>query len=703
MNIKKEIILLLQKHPNKQWSRAELREILGVTPAERKNLTTTLKVLEKETILRITKKKQVYLNNAVPLLIGKFYGNSAGYGFVVGENREHSLFIPNHCIHEAMHEDLVVAKLTSKAKIESRKSEGEILSVVARRTEKIIGTYMEHENGFGFIIPDNERYTNDIYIPVEKSNHAKSYDKVKCIITRYPRKNRKAEGEIVEILGVKGEEGVDLLSVLMDRGLPYEFSNKVKVEATGQAYSETEEKRRLDLRKRLIFTIDGEDAKDLDDAISVETLRKGVVRLGVHIADVSHYVKEGTELDKEAYQRGTSAYFVDQVVPMLPNGLSNELCSLHPNTDKLALSVFLDIDDFGNILKTKIVESIICSKARLNYTEVSDFLEGKIDSLESIASGLDNAVNITSEIAKWLKNRRDIRGSIDFSFPESLVQLSDDGEVEHIYIKEKRIGHSLIEECMLACNEAVAKEVMGADLPFLYRIHEEPRADFLENFYSFIEKKGFTLEEKEVIKPKDLQILLRAAGPNQNQGIQFMLLRALMQAKYTAVNKGHFGLAAAHYTHFTSPIRRYPDLMNHRIVKAYVRGGLHPGKKNEWEKQMAEIARHSSRRERIAEQAENDYLQLKKMEWAEKSQGEVYEGVITNINHTSIEVSLPNTVSGKIAVASFLEDSVLHESISELEGVCSNEKISLTLGDPLTVQIKGVRSNAREIEFEIIR
>lgn len=694
---------MLQKKPNKQWSRAEIRESLGITPAERRNVSSTLKALEKETIIRVTKKKLVYLNTAAPLLIGKFYGNSAGYGFVVGENREDSLFIPHTSVRDAMHEDVVVAKLTNQSKEENKKSEGEILGVIARRTEKIIGTYMEHENGFGFVIPDNERYTSDIYIPIDKTNQAKSYDKVKCVITRYPRKNRKAEGEVVAILGVKGEEGVDLLSVLMDRGLPFEFSSKVKTDASALPYNHLEENRRLDLRKRLIFTIDGEDAKDLDDAISVELLRKGVVRLGVHIADVSHYVKEGTDLDKEAYERGTSAYFIDQVVPMLPNALSNELCSLHPHTDKLALSVFLDIDDYGNILNTKIAESIICSKARLNYTEVSDFIEGKLESLEPIATGLDTAILIVNDVATWLRNKRDLRGSIDFSFPEAMIEMSESGEVERISTKERRVGHSLIEECMLACNEAVAKAMLDADLPFLYRIHEEPREDYLENFYSFVERKGFSLELTGPVEPKTLQLLLRDVGAGQNRGIQFMLLRALMQAKYSAINKGHFGLAASNYSHFTSPIRRYPDLMNHRIVKAYIRGGLHPGKKNEWEKEMIEIARHSSRRERIAEQAEKDYMQLKKMEWAEKSQGEVYEGIITNINNTYIEVTLPNTVTGKVAVASFLDNPVFQESILVIEGLSDNQKTSLTLGDPLTIQIKGTRPNVRDIEFELIK
>lgn len=697
--IKRNILQFLQDQSGKQFTKTALRASLGIPNSNRKAFNDAITDLEKEGLITSSKKKRIGYKKELSIVIGRFYSNSRGYGFVVNAEQKKAVFITNENIGEAFHEDVVVAVIIAHPE-GSKNPEGKVVSILKREIDTIVGTYMDSE-AYGFVVPDDNHFQKDVYIPKDKSLQAKSYDKVVCKIKKYPKRDRKPEGEIVEVIGVRFEKGVDLLSILKDKKIPYEFPAKVLREADliPEIISEEERKNRLDLRDEVIFTIDGEDAKDLDDAISIERLNNGNIWLGVHIADVAHYVKEQGKIDVEAFERGTSVYLVDTVIPMLPKKLSNHLCSLNANEDKLAMSVFMEINKAGRVLRQSLHQSIIHSKARLNYTEVSDYLEGRNEEFKSKYAHVVDSIELMKELADILRVKRKERGAIEFDFAESKIKLNAHGDVIDVQKYERRIAHGMIEECMLVCNETVAEFFMKSSIPFVYRVHEKPREERMEDFRRFVSKYGYSISESENITTKELQSLLeRVEHEPERQAVHFLLLRSMMQARYSSVCKGHFGLSADFYSHFTSPIRRYPDLQIHRIMKEYLNGSLTIERKNQLENIVEKSSANSSKRERIADQAEEEYKHLKKLEFMQNKLGETYMATIVNMNFSSLTVSLDNTVEGKIQISSLKEAYVFNEE--SFEWVCGDHIIRL--GDTVVVKVKSVAMDRKEIEFDLV-
>lgn len=697
--IKRNVLKFLQEQSGKQFTKTVLRSTLGVPNSNRKALSDAIAELEKEGLIVSSKKKRIGYKKELSIVIGRFYSNSKGYGFVVNPEKKKAVFIANDHIGEAFHEDVVVAVIIGHPE-GSKNSEGKIVSILKREIDTIVGTYMDSEN-YGFVVPDDNHVQKDIYVPKDKSMNAKSYDKVVCKIKKYPKRDRKPEGEIVEVIGVRFEKGVDLLSILKDKKIPHEFPAKVLREADSisESISDDEKMKRLDLRGEVIFTIDGEDAKDLDDAISIKRLDNGNLWLGVHIADVSHYVKEQGKIDLEAFERGTSVYLVDTVIPMLPKKLSNHLCSLNPNEDKLSMSVFMEINENGHVVSHSLHQSIIHSKARLNYTEVSDYLEGKNPAFEAKFSHVVDCIHLMKELADILRAKRKSRGAIEFDFAEAKIKLDSTGNVTDVQKYERRVAHGMIEECMLICNETVAEFFMKQSIPFVYRVHEKPREERMEEFRRFISKYGYSISEPENLTTKELQMLLeQVEDAPERQAIHFLLLRSMMQARYSSVCKGHFGLSADYYSHFTSPIRRYPDLQIHRIMKEYLNGSLTIERKNELENIVEKSSMNSSKRERVADQAEEEYKNLKKLEFMQNKLGETYMGTIVNMNFSSLTVSLENTVEGKVHVNSMKEAYVFSEE--SYEWVAGEQ--SIRLGESVVVRVKAVSMDRKEIEFDIV-
>ena len=457
-NIKESIFYFFINNPNKNISKIKLSYELKIQSYEKRLFDISVRELTKDGIIFQTKKMKLVLNHKFKFVAGTIYTNSKGFGFLVSTNEDiKDLFIPSEKIHNALHEDRVIAKVTKFAE-QGKRAEGEIVSIISRKLDVVIGTYMANEN-FGFVVPDNLKIKKDIYIPFANSKNAQSYDKVVCRINKYPEKNKNPEGEITEILGVKWDKGVDVLSVLKEYGIDAEFDAKV-LKCAGQlseGIDEEEYKKRLDLRNALnIFTIDGEDAKDLDDAVSIEILNNGNYKLGVHIADVAHYIKQNSKIDEEAFKRGTSVYLLDTVVPMLPKQLSNNLCSLLPNTDKLTLSVFMEIDNNGAVIAHSINESIISSVAKLNYTEVSNYLENDDNAFINKHPELIDDLKSMKKLALLLSKKRELRGAIEFNSPEAKITLDENGKAIDVGVCERRVANDIIEEFMLTCNETVA-------------------------------------------------------------------------------------------------------------------------------------------------------------------------------------------------------------------------------------------------------
>jgi ribonuclease R len=703
--IKEQILAYLTDIPvNKAITKLKLESDLKISKVERKIFENSIKELKKENIVHTTKKKGLMINKNIKFIIGTFFSNCKGYGFVVSQDESiQDLFIPQSKVNNALHKDRVVVKIIKRPE-NNKRAEGEIISVLSRQLESIIGTYMANET-FGFVIPDNNKINRDIYIPQGCSNGANSYDKVVCQITKYPERDRKPEGEITEIIGVKWDKGVDVLSIIKDNNIKSDFPPKVIkfVDKIPEVIKEEELKRRENLTDLKIFTIDGEDAKDLDDAVSIKKLDNGNYQLGVHIADVSHYVKENSVIDKEALERATSVYLIDTVIPMLPKKLSNNLCSLNPNTIKLTLSVFMDIDKHGVVVNHRICESFINTVARLNYTEVSDFLENNDTSFKEKYPFLLEDIKIMEELAKVLMKKRNDRGAIDFDFPEAKIILNEDGKVKDITKYDRRISNKIIEEFMLVCNETVAEIFFLKELPFVYRVHENPRIDKLEEFREFIKEYGYYLpEDCECINSIMLQdILNEVKGKKMGQAFNLVLLKTMQQARYSPICNGHFGLSTSFYCHFTSPIRRYPDLQIHRIIKESLHGELSVIRKEHLEEIVKNSSKISSRRERVAEQAENELHTIKKLEFMEDKIGQVYEGIVTGFNSIGIFITLENTAEGILKIDKIKDDNYeLDRKQFSFIGKSTNQKIMI--GDKILISVNKVDVDCKEMLFDFI-
>jgi len=663
----------------------------------------TLKEMESEGDLVQTRKKRYGIPEKMDLIVGRLQCHQKGFGFVIPRDELYEdVYIPADSINEAMHNDSVIAKIVRR-KSEGNRTEGEIIRILERANKKVVGTF-ERSRNFGFVIPDDSRILYDIYVFQDETMGAREGDKVVAEITHWPEKRRNPEGRIIEVLGYKDDIGIDVLSIIRSHDIPEEFPPEVLEEAEKipEKIDEAEINRRVDLRDRKIVTIDGADAKDLDDAVSVEKLSNGNFRLGVHIADVSHYVKENSALDKEAFKRGTSVYFLDRVIPMLPKRLSNGICSLNPKVDRLALTVFMEIDKAGKVVDYQIVESVISTAERMTYKDVSDILEKNDEELIARYGSLVDDFRRMEELYTILNSKRMVRGSIDFEFPETKVMLDKEGNPEDIVKVERRTADRIIEEFMLVCNETVAEHMFWLGAPFVYRIHEEPDDEKIEVFNEFVYNLGYSIKGIKKVHPKALQRLIqKVKGKKEEKIINTLLLRSLKRARYHQENLGHYGLAAEYYCHFTSPIRRYPDLVIHRIIKETLKGGLENSRIEYLKEFVEKAALQSSERERAADEAEREVEDLKKVEFMARRIGEEYEGIVSGVTAFGIFVELENGIEGMVRV-SFMTDDFYHFDEKRYMLIGERTKKSFRIGDVVRVQVVKADLVDKKLDFVLV-
>jgi ribonuclease R len=678
----------------------ELAAFMQVPKEERAALREVLQVLLAEGRLQVNRQGR-YSKPDEDKPVGTFIANARGFGFVEVEGREEDLYVPEDKANGAFHLDKVQVMLLPGQ--HGKRQEAAVLRILERGTKQVVGTYEQSEH-FGFVIPDNSRIGRDIFVPIERSKGAVNGHKVVVELTSYGDETHKPEGRVVEILGHVNDPGVDIMSIVRGYELPVEFGEKVLNQAARipDEVQEADKKGRLDLRDLQMVTIDGEDAKDLDDAVSLSVDEKGLYHLGVHIADVTNYVQENSALDWEALERGTSVYLVDRVIPMLPHKLSNGICSLNQGVERLALSCLMTIDDKGDVRDYQIAESVICVDRRMTYTAVKKILEDKDETEMAAYKELVPMFLQMEELAGILRKRRHQRGSIDFDFAESKIVLDENGHPTQIKPYERNTATKLIEDFMLIANETVAQHFFWLDIPFVYRTHEKPDPEKIMKLSTFIRNFGYHIKlSGEEVHPKELQKLLgKIEDTDEETLISRLTLRSMKQAKYTVECTGHFGLACQYYCHFTSPIRRYPDLQIHRIIKEQLRGRLKEERLQHYAEKLPEVAKHSSKMERRAEEAERETDKLKKAEYMEDRIGEVYEGVISGITQWGIYVELPNTIEGLIHVSTLPGDYFFYDE-STYEMVGKETGIVYKLGQKLKIRVRSVDRLLKTIDFEI--
>lgn len=705
MNIKDKIIEYMESGEYIPMKREEISKRLGIGREGKDELYRILSEMEDEGRIYRNRKDKYGLPENMNLAVGRLIVNQRGYGFLVPDNKTEEVtdvFISPRDLNGAMNGDRVIAKVVLSSG-DGKKREGEIRKILTRANEKIVGVYEKSKN-FGFVVPSDNRITEDIFIPKEGSMGAKNKQIVEVEITRWGDGRRSPEGKVVDILGNKGDAGIDIVTIVKKYGLPEHFPDAVESEAENitEEIPASEISRRADFRDKTIFTIDGADAMDFDDGVSIEKLSNGNYKLGVHIADVTYYVKENKPLDREAIERGTSVYLVDRVIPMLPKKLSNGVCSLNPKVDRLALSVIMEIDKNGKVKNHEIVESVINSKERLIYEDVSDILENDDAELKSKYAHILDEFNTMEELCKILIEKRRRRGSLDFDFPETKVILDEKGKPIEISEYERRIANRIIEEFMLVTNETVAEYMHWSQMPFLYRIHEDPDIDKIKEFGKFIYNFGYTFKGSQEVHPRELQELLKKVkGTKEDHLINTIMLRSLKKARYSAEIDSHFGLAAEYYTHFTSPIRRYPDLQIHRIIKWFINGQLDEKKISRLKGKLPEIAELSSDAEKRADEAERETDDLKKAEFMLDKIGEEFDGVISGVISSGLFIELPNTVEGFVHVNSLKDDYYSYDERSyALMG--ERTKRMYRIGDEQRIRVVDVNIDSRRVEFIIV-
>ena len=685
----------------------EIAMLLSIPKSQRGELEEVLSALTAEGKIGISKRGK-YGRPETFSLTGIFSGNARGFGFVTVEGQEQDVFIPEEKTGGALHGDKVQIFIEREAGAKGR-AEGAVLRILEHANREVVGFYQKNKT-FGFVIPDNRRIAMDIFIPQGQDMGAVTGHKVVVRITEFGDGRKKPEGKIVEILGHVNDPGTDILSLVRAYGLPEQFPEEVLREA-GQApdVSEGDLAGRLDLRDLPTVTIDGEDAKDLDDAVTLEMNSGGNYILGVHIADVSHYVREGSGLDAEAFRRGTSVYLVDRVIPMLPHSLSNGICSLNAGEDRLALSCIMEITPDGTITDHRIAETVVRVDRRMTYTAVNAILTdggiepdgsgGSCPEAEAYREFVPMFLKM-QKLADILRARRRRRGAIDFDFPESKILLDGEGRPLAIEPRQRNAATKLIEDFMLAANETVAEDYFWQALPFLYRTHDRPDPEKIKALGIFINNFGYHIRMQQgEIHPKELQKLLdRLEGTSEEALLSRLVLRSMKQARYTTDCSGHFGLAARYYTHFTSPIRRYPDLQIHRIIKENLRGGLAEERRAHYEAILPQAAIQSSALERRAEEAERETEKLKKCQYMSRFVGEEFTGVISGITNWGFYVELPNTVEGLVRMSDLADDYYIFDE-KNYELVGERTRKTYKLGQSVRVTVSGTDPVLRSVDF----
>ena len=679
----------------------EMAAILQVKKDDRQDLKEILDALEAEGKIHRTQKGN-YIKGQANRLAGIHQAHARGFGFVSIEGSDDDVFIPEEESNGALQGDEVEIQITRGAgKREGLRQEGKVIRIIKRGTSQIVGYYQKSKT-FGFVLPDNQKFLQDVFVPEEKSKGAVTGHKVVVRLTSYGGDGKKPEGEVVEILGHVNDPGTDVLSIAMSYELPIEFPEKVRnqAERVAKPVSDADRAGRRDLRDVSMVTIDGEDAKDLDDAVSLNVC-DGYYYLGVHIADVTNYVQENSALDREAKKRGTSVYLADRVIPMLPHTLSNGICSLNEGEDRLALSCLMKINEKGEIVDHEIVESVIRVDRRMTYTAVKRILEDGDEEQCRLYRDFVPMFQQMQTLSALLRAKRHRRGAVDFDFPETKVVLDETGCPIALKAYERNTATKLIEDFMLAANETVAEDFFWREIPFVYRIHEAPDEEKIRKLAVFLHNFGYTMHVgTNEIHPKEIQKLLaRVEGKPEEPMIARLALRSMKQAKYTPENEGHFGLATAYYTHFTSPIRRYPDLQIHRIIKETLRGRMNEERICHYQSILEEVTKHASETERRAEEAERETVKLKKVQYMKDKIGEEYEGVISGITKWGMYVELPNTIEGLVHVANMTDDHYEYiEDRYEMQGIHTGK--TYRLGQTILVRVIGADELQRTIDFE---
>ncbi|WP_436950085.1 ribonuclease R [Staphylococcus xylosus] len=712
MNLKQSIEEIIKQPDYEPMSVSDFQDALGLNSADSfRDLIKVLVELEQTGLIQRTKtdryqRKESQKSKQPKLIKGKLSQNKKGFAFLRPEVEDmDDIFIPPTKINRAMDGDTVLVEVHQSKGDHKGKVEGEVKTIETHSVTQVVGTYSEARH-FGFVLPDDKRIMQDIFIPKGQNLGAVDGHKVLVQITKYADGTDNPEGIVSAILGHKNDPGVDILSIIYQHGIEIEFPDNVlaEAEAVPDQIEPSEISGRHDLRDELTITIDGADAKDLDDAISVKKLSNGNTQLTVSIADVSYYVTEGSALNEEAYSRATSVYLVDRVIPMIPYRLSNGICSLNPKVDRLTLSCQMELNERGEVVKHEIFDSVIHSNYRMTYDEVNEIITDQNAETRNKYSEVTPMLDLAQDLSQRLVDMRRRRGEIDFDIDEAKVLVNEEGIPTDVQLRKRGEGERLIESFMLAANETIAEHFDRLEVPFIYRVHEQPKSERLRQFFDFVTNFGLMIKGTgEDIHPSTLQkIQQEVEGQPEQMVISTMMLRSMQQARYDDVNLGHFGLSAEYYTHFTSPIRRYPDLIVHRLIRKYiVEQSMDRKEKNKWEEALPEIAEHTSQRERRAIEAERDTDELKKAEYMVQHIGEEFEGIISSVANFGMFIELPNTIEGMVHVSNMTDD-YYHFDERQMAMIGERQAKVFRIGDPVEIKVINVDVDERMIDFQIV-
>ncbi|WP_207696557.1 ribonuclease R [Enterococcus sp. DIV0212c] len=713
--IKEKILFFMENQTKKSFSMEEIAQGLQLEKsADFKLLVQTIAAMEREKLVEFNKKGKIRLPQKNGSIEGTFRANERGFGFVTIDPEEADVYIPKEAVNYAMDGDIVAIDIVQPADpFSDRGAEGKVVEIKTRAITQVVGEFIAYDEKevsetdlYGYAVPKDKKMTGLTFNIAAQGIKPVDGSIVIVEVTHYPEKEypKSLEGLVKKVVGHKNDPGMDILSIVVAHGIPTSFPDEVIAEAdkVPEAISDKDIEGRRDLRDQMIVTIDGEDAKDLDDAVAVRKLENGNYFLGVHIADVSYYVTEGSELDQEAYERGTSVYLTDRVVPMIPQRLSNGICSLNPNVPRLTMSCEMEISPEGHVVKHDIFQSVIQTTERMTYTAVNEILEEQKPETMKRYKNLLTMFKEMGELHHILEQMRENRGAISFEDREAKVLVDTDGHPQDILLRTRGVGERLIESFMLAANETVAKHYHDLKLPFIYRIHEQPKEEKMQRFFDFAAVLGILVKgTKTDITPKDLQNVLEQVSDKPEEAvINTMLLRSMQQARYSEDNYGHYGLAAEYYTHFTSPIRRYPDLIVHRLIRSY-EGKVSEKLKEKWEQNLPDIADHSSRMERRAVETEREVDSMKKAEFMADKIGEEYDGIISSVTRFGFFVELPNTIEGLIHVNNLKQD-YFHFIENHMALVGERTGMTLKIGQKVKVKVEKADPETREVDFEFL-